>query len=342
MVLCHYAQRKPWIYKYYLGNHSYNSTDHIKMDKADYPHINAEEVNELHHRTIFICYFNLSKDLIIFPSENAMKDYCKTKDLPQGCEEYNLILQKQYNGLAMPLLEVKFNKTKRFGGKKFFTIDKFIPVPRESNRLFNKSIDRHTFCIAYRNSGKKHYKYTFKFEPDPQDSSKNFQTYLFNHRKAHLGDIPKIGNDEGNFRWILTNKSPRHKYTYSLFLLDPGQPSLTDNMDTLKMELDPKNELIQNRPWMGKALHSPNKIATLIHLADNHGTFSIHPTACLKVHRSKYLKGLESDSIHSLNIDELIFICTSIVSKFSSEKNTTMNETLQKLFNPYYFLTQVI
>ena len=119
------------------------------MDKADYAHINTKEINESHYRTIVICTFNLSKDLIIFPSENAMKDYCKTKDLPEGCEEYNLILQKQYNGLAMPLLEVKFFRTKRFGVKKFFTIDKFIPVPRESNRLFNKNIDKHGFLFLF-------------------------------------------------------------------------------------------------------------------------------------------------------------------------------------------------
>lgn len=312
------------------------------MDKADFAHINTKEINESHYRTIVICTFNLGKDLIIFPSENAMKDYCKAKDLPEGCEEYNLILQKQYNGLAMPLLEVKFCKTKRFGVKKFFTIDKFIPVPRESNRLFNKNIDRYTFCTAYKSSGKKHYKYTFKFDPDLQDSSKNFQTYLFNHRKARLGDMPKIGNDDGNFRWILTNKYPKQKYTYSLFLLDAGQPSLTDNMDTSKMELDPKNELIQNRPWMGKSLQSPNEIATLIHLADNHGTFSIHQTACLKIHKSQYLKGLESDSIHSLNMDELTFIITSIVSKFTSEKNTTINDSMQKLNKSHYTLTLVV
>jgi len=46
-----------------------------------------------------------------------MKDYCKTDKLQEGSEEYNLILQKQYRGQAMPLLEVKI-VTKRGVGLK--------------------------------------------------------------------------------------------------------------------------------------------------------------------------------------------------------------------------------
>lgn len=257
-----------------------------------------------------------------------MKDYCKTKDLPEGCEEYNLILQKQYNGQAIPLLEVKFSKSKTFGSKKLFTIDKFLSVPRESNRLFDKSIDRYTFCSVYKSSGKKYNKYTFKFEPDPRDLSKTFETYLYYHSKAHFGDIPNITNHWEKFRWILTNKYPKHKYTYSLFLLDDGQPSMTDNMDTSKMELDPKNVLIQSKPWMDKTLHSSNEVATLLHLSDNHATRGIRQVACLRIHKSDYLQGLESDSIYSLSTEELTFITTSIASKYTSEKNTSLSNSI--------------
>lgn len=289
-----------------------------------------------------ICSFNLGKDLIIFPSDNSMKDYCEAEKLQEGSEEYNLILQKQYNGQAMPLFEVNFSKKKGVGSKTFVTIYKFIPIPWESNRLFDKRKDRHTFCTVYKSSGKKHKKYTFEFKPDPQDLSKNFETYLFYHKKAHLGDIPRIGKEEGNFRWILTNKYPKQRFTYSFFKLDDGQLSMTDNMDRSKMELDPKNDLIKNRPWMGKNLHSSNEIATLVHLFDNHGTFSIHRAALLRIHKSCYLNGSESDSIKSLSIEELIFICTSVIPKYSSEKNTKMNNTIQKLNKTHYTLTLVV
>lgn len=312
------------------------------MNKTEDTYINANKRKGPRYRTIVICNANLGKDLIIFPSENAMKEYCKFKGLSEGCEEYNLILRKQYEGLAMPLIGIKFNKTKKFGSKKkLYTIYKLTPVPRDSNRVFDKNIDRYTFCTVYKCSGKKHYKYTFNFQPDPQDLSKNFETYLFYHRKARLGDIPNIGDNVGKFRWILTNRCPKQKYTYSLFLLDADQPSMADNMDMSSMELYPKNELIQTQPRMGKSLHSPNEVATLIHLADNHGTFSIHQTACLRILESYYLKGLESDSIHSLSIEELTFISTSIISKYISEKNTTINNSIKTLNQTYYTLTLV-
>lgn len=117
---------------------------------------------------------------------------------------------------------------------------------------------------------------------------------------------------------------------------------MTDNMDTSKMELDPKNELIKNRPWMGKNLHSPNELATLVHLFDNHETFSIHPVACLRFHKSCYLNGLDSDNMHSLCMEELVFVCTFAVPKYYSEKNTKMNEQVQKLNRTHYTLTQVV
>ena len=108
------------------------------------------------------------------------------------------------------------------------------------------------------------------------------------------------------------------------------------------MELDPKNDLIKNRPWMGKNLHSSNEISILVHLFDNQGTFNIHRAAFLRMYKSCYLNGLESDSIKSLSMKELIFICTSFVPKYSSEKNTRMNDTIQILNKTHYTLTLVV
>ncbi|CUM52588.1 unnamed protein product [Debaryomyces fabryi] len=162
------------------------------MEKVDYIHLNTDEINSSCYKTIMICSFNLGKDLIIFSSDNSMKDYCEAEKFQKGREEYNLILQKQYNGQAMPLIGVKFSTKKGVGFKKLVTIYKSIPIPWESIRLFDQKKDRHTFCTVYKSSCKKHKKYTFKFEPDPQDLSKNFETCLFYPKKAHIGDIPRI------------------------------------------------------------------------------------------------------------------------------------------------------
>lgn len=264
---------------------------------------------------IAICNYNPGKDLIIFTSEEVIDEYEQAKKISKKSENFDLFLQKQQQGLAMPLLQVKFHKKIKFGGSKFLTINKFMPPPSDEQRLFDKSKDKFEFCTVFKDYCKVYDKYTFKFQPNPRNSSENFKTYVYFHRKLGISDIPKTGQTSERFRWARTDRVKSLSYTYTLCILDTGQPSLVDNLDTTYMDIDSQTEVLTfSQEQM--SLASPHVLANLIHLSNNRASYSIQRTARLDIKIPEDRRNLESESIHSVTPDELIFITSSVIFKY--------------------------
>jgi len=285
-------------------------------------------------KRIAICNYNPGKDLIIFTSDEAIDEYKQANKISKKSDNFDLYLQRQQQGLAMPLLEVKFHKRSKFGSK-FLTINKFSPPPPGAKKLFDKNKDKYKFCTVLKDSGMKYDKYTFKFEPNPQNSSENFEMYLFFHRKCRISDIPKTGNINERFRWARTDREKVLPYTYTLCMLDAGQPSMVDNMDTTNMELDtknmgwdPQNEYLALLPEEYLDLCSPHVLANLIHLNNSRVSYSIQRTARLDIKIRKDRRNLESESIHSVTLDELIFITNSVIFKYFEDLGRSSDHAL--------------
>lgn len=119
-----------------------------------------------------ICNYNLGKDLIIFTSDETLDEYKQAERVSKTSENFDLFLHKQRQGLAMPLLEMKFHKRSKFGSSKLFTISKFTPPPPDAQKLFDKGKNKFKLCTIFKNPGEKYDKYTFKFEPNPQNPQK--------------------------------------------------------------------------------------------------------------------------------------------------------------------------
>lgn len=278
-----------------------------------------------------ICNYNLGKDLIIFTSDETLDEYKQAERVSKTSENFDLFLHKQRQGLAMPLLEMKFHKRSKFGSSKLFTISKFTPPPPDAQKLFDKGKDKFKLCTIFKNPGEKYDKYTFKFEPNPQNPSENFETYVFFHHEIPISDIPKTGEINERFRWVRTDSNKTLPYTYTLCMLAAGQPSMVDNMDTTNMELDPQNEFLTLSPEQHMDLGSPHVLANLVHLSYSRASYSIQRTARLDIKIRKDRRNLESESIHSVTLDDLIFITNSVIFKYFEELNRTYKDALQNL-----------
>ena len=208
----------------------------------------------------------------------------------------------------MPLLEMKFRTRSKFGSKKLFTVNKFTPPPPDAQRLFNRNKDKFNFCTIFKDSKNDYDRYTFKFEPNSQDLSENFETYLFMHHNIAISDVPKTGKLNERFRWARTDKNRNLPYTYTLCMLAAEQPSMVDNMDATNTELDPQNVFFTLPPDQHMNLGSPHVIANLIHLSYSRASYAIQRTARLDIKIPKDRRNLESESINSVTMDELILV----------------------------------
>ncbi|CUM54472.1 unnamed protein product [Debaryomyces tyrocola] len=315
---------------HYLAN-SRNLDNDVMQDGED-AFIENKNPNT---KRIAICNYNPSKDLIIFTSDEAIDEYKQANKLSKKSDNFDLYLQKQQQGLAMPLLEAKFHKRSKFGGSKFLTINKFTSPPPGAKKLFDKGSDKFKFCTIFKDSAKMYDKYTFKFEPNPQNSSENFEMYSFVNRKSRISDIPKMGNINERFRWARTDRDKVLPYTYTLFMLDAGQPSMLDNLDTTNMELgtknmelDPQNEYLTLLPEQYLDLCSPHALANLIHLNYSRSSYAIQRTARLDLKIPKDRRNLDSESIQSVTLDELIFITNSVIFKYFEELGRSSDHSL--------------
>lgn len=72
---------------------------------------------------------------------------------------------------------------------------------------------------------------TFKFEPNPQNPSENFETYLSMHHNIAISDVPKTDKLNEKFRCARADKNRNLPYTYTLSMLTAEQPSMVDNMN---------------------------------------------------------------------------------------------------------------
>ena len=113
-------------------------------------------------------------------------------------------------------------------------------------------------------------------------------------------------------------------------MLAAGQPSMVDNMDTTNMELGPQNEFLTLSPEQHMDLGSP-VLANLVHLSYSRASYLIHRTARLDIKIRKDRRNLESESIHSVTLDDLIFITNSVIFKYFEELNRTYKDALQNL-----------
>ena len=114
-------------------------------------------------------------------------------------------------------------------------------------------------------------------------------------------------------------------------MLAAGQPSMVDNMDTTNMELDPQNEFLTLSPEQHMDLGSPHVLANLVHLSYSRASYSIQRTARLDIKIRKDRRNLESESIHSVTLDDLLFITNSVIFKYFEELNRTYKDALQNL-----------
>lgn len=283
-------------------------------------------------KRIAICKYENSGGLIIFTSDKNTELFRRADKLSKKSEIFDLYLQKQKQGLAMPLLEVKFHKRNKFRSNKFLTINKFIPPPPHAEKLFNKHKDKFKFCTVFKDSGKMYDKYTFQFEKDPQNLSEGFETYLFYNNNVAISDIPNARKINERLRWA-RNRGESLPYTYSLYILDVCQPSMVDNMNKINMELDPQNKFLKFSPEQHMSFDSPHIVANLMFNSKSVST-AIERTARLDIKIPKDRRGLESESIHSVTPDELTFIANSLIFKYIEGQGRVSKPSLQSIFVP--------
>ncbi|RLV96352.1 hypothetical protein JA1_000251 [Spathaspora sp. JA1] len=94
------------------------------------------------------------------------------------------------------------------------------------HRPFNAHKDYYQFCAVKKKSHVFYASYVFKFTPDIEDPSQDFQVVMFNHSSLPISDYVY---KEEKHRWI--QEDTNQKYQYRHTILDSGQESLTDGWD---------------------------------------------------------------------------------------------------------------
>lgn len=277
----------------------------------------GESLLEPSRRQFVLCNQHFNGNITIFTSEDSASKYDAFKELTPDQGNFHNILELQKQGLGIPLLRVKFH----YFDEKYASVLKY-NIP-QGNVLFEEKKDNHEICTIRKKLFSSYVRYEFQFD---FNDNKRFTVYFFMHYKLPIGDTTPFPNGN-SYRWI---HSEYHelwlKYSYSLFLLDEDDLSMTENMDQVSGKLDPKNNLVQGnilnlfkfRSRKVKDNLVPNVKLGSLNYSKRKSLGSYQRTAKFVLRSLEEARNL--DSTLSVNDTDLMFLCISSILKRHEDK----------------------
>ncbi|GEQ70422.1 hypothetical protein JCM33374_g4099 [Metschnikowia sp. JCM 33374] len=175
-----------------------------------------------------------------FPSERSMMTYEYAKKHARLGKNHPYFIRAktfQSQSVGLPLLIAERCKSLGFGEQPYLDLFTCKPIPMASDKVFVKGDERKSAQVLVKTFST-YRRYTIQL--------KSKKIVVFAHLNSPIVDLQI---DRQRFRFIKTLEmaDTSHRYlqhSYKIYLLDPLQPSLTDNIDS-------SSEVHENNPLLG-------------------------------------------------------------------------------------------
>ncbi|KAK6204569.1 uncharacterized protein RJT21DRAFT_137032 [Scheffersomyces amazonensis] len=252
-------------------------------------------------------------NLKIFVSVRARSEWSSYLNLVKCSHAIN---ERRRRGFGIPLLTTS---QPYFSFHTFFTVYKtFIDEDYFLKRGFKERTDQFQYCQVSRYYHWGYTSYVLKFTPDPDDSSKDFEVTMFKHFILPITDFEYRGEI---YRWVENKSILPRGYYYNLYKLENGRPSLAQHWNkekhTINISENKGNPLIGGYIW--KFFNIANRYCLSEYISQNHiATLSDayilnRENAVLTINSTH--SNIDRDSIHSVDLDNTVFICAGLVIK---------------------------